>query len=679
MPKSDEFITLINTLKAISPTISDEQRVGLLRQGVNQYGLRREDAEQILSDSGLVIGESLNYFEVLGLPIAQMQTESAITAQVDAAHRKHYSASLNAGGLPRPDGKTQEQWRVILNQARDILKDPQKRREHIATLQPNVESTEKARVLFKFPNGDEVTNISQLAALMEKNPHDAINVLYSGDLEQNFSEAGETNFANAAQAVVNKFPKNRDLGFLAMIQILQGKLRFRQQGSGAETPQEIARLIDQNWEQAKIHLYSGFIALWLEYTKQPQLVHTAKTVLSHHKNEHDIGLEEFVQKLNPQIGQPKLRTNHTNINFGKLDAKTKKTFRFEIVNDGRGFLYGTIKLAKEIAGLQISPTDVRGDTIASVKLDPNLLTSNKTHQTTLVIDTNGGNLTVPISCYVVPRPTEVSSNDDIDVNARDNHGMTALHRAATKSIHETALLVEKGADINAKDKYDGATPLHWAAEASAHEIVTFLLKNGANVNIKNGRHDTPLHCAVESVLKWKANSESIHKTLLILLKKGADINARGMNGNTPLCRAAWFASHRQQKEFHEIMKVLLENGADANAPVLSVANKGDHETMAILLKNGADANTKYNNGDTPLHWASRVDIPPSSIPGLDLDASAKKTRANACKTVLLLLENGADVNAKDNNNDTPLHWAVEVGAYKTALLLLVPCQSFFDG
>ena len=42
--------------------------------------------------------------------------------------------SLNAGGRPRPDGKTEEQWRVLLNQARDTLIDPQKREAHINML-----------------------------------------------------------------------------------------------------------------------------------------------------------------------------------------------------------------------------------------------------------------------------------------------------------------------------------------------------------------------------------------------------------------------------------------------------------------------------------------------------------------------------------------------------------------
>ena len=34
MRRRDEFITVINTFKTVSPTITDEQRIGLLRQAV---------------------------------------------------------------------------------------------------------------------------------------------------------------------------------------------------------------------------------------------------------------------------------------------------------------------------------------------------------------------------------------------------------------------------------------------------------------------------------------------------------------------------------------------------------------------------------------------------------------------------------------------------------------------
>ena len=69
MSKRDEFITVIRTLRAASPTITDKQHIGLLRQAVQQYELSLENAKQILKDSGLVIGESVNYFEVLEISV----------------------------------------------------------------------------------------------------------------------------------------------------------------------------------------------------------------------------------------------------------------------------------------------------------------------------------------------------------------------------------------------------------------------------------------------------------------------------------------------------------------------------------------------------------------------------------------------------------------------------------
>ena len=140
MANRDAFIIVVNTLKALSQTITDEQRKALLQQAVQQHGLSIDEADHILKASGLVVGESINYFEVLGFSIEELQNQSedVIAINVDIAHKKYYAESLRAGGLPRPDGRTQEQWRTVLNQARDTLKDPQKRTEHLATLQTEI-------------------------------------------------------------------------------------------------------------------------------------------------------------------------------------------------------------------------------------------------------------------------------------------------------------------------------------------------------------------------------------------------------------------------------------------------------------------------------------------------------------------------------------------------------------
>jgi len=153
MSKREEFIAAINILSAASQTITTEQRIGLLQQAVQQYGLSTDDADEILKASGLIVGERKNYFEVLGLSIGELQnqSETIIATQVDEAHKKCYSESLRAGGLPRPDGRTQEQWRTLLNQARDMLKDPQKRMEHIATLQAEISQSVDLTSRQEFP------------------------------------------------------------------------------------------------------------------------------------------------------------------------------------------------------------------------------------------------------------------------------------------------------------------------------------------------------------------------------------------------------------------------------------------------------------------------------------------------------------------------------------------------
>ncbi len=140
MRDRDGFLDFINAFITVSPTISNEERKRLLNRAVHHHGLSIDEATEILNDSGLVIGEKENYFEVLGFSIAEFQNESEsdIVALVNAAHEKRYRASLNAGGRPRLDGRTEEQWRNTLNQARDTLIDTDKRITHTAMLQDDV-------------------------------------------------------------------------------------------------------------------------------------------------------------------------------------------------------------------------------------------------------------------------------------------------------------------------------------------------------------------------------------------------------------------------------------------------------------------------------------------------------------------------------------------------------------
>lgn len=66
------------------------------------------------------------------------------------------------------------------------------------------------------------------------------------------------------------------------------------------------------------------------------------------------------------------------------------------------------------------------------------------------------------------------------------------------TIDLAEFLLAKGAEIdevNTSDYYGGYTPLFWAVEDNNEELVSFLIHNGANVNAKSNKGQTPLSLA----------------------------------------------------------------------------------------------------------------------------------------------------------------------------------------
>ncbi len=358
-----------------------------------------------------------NYFEVLELSIdeIQAQDEATIKRTVEAAHKRLYAFTIGPyANVPRPDGRTQAWWQNILNSARDTLLDPQSRQEHIAQLTPEpvidpepdphydpLPRQQSTRTIVKFRNGDEATSIPQLATLMEKNASEATDILYQGYLEQGLAGAGETPLAQAANAVTHQFSSDSDrsMGLVAMVAILREKIKFKQ-GIEASTAKELARSIDQNWEEAKILLYSGFIALWLQHTNQEKIAGTVQEVVNTYQDDQNIGLEELVQRLDPQIGKPEPEVSQQDIDFGTINANSQQTTQFKIKNVGRGFLFGEAQIEDGLPGLQISDTIVYGNGVVTIELNAKVLKAKQKHHANLVVNTNGGKINIPISCYV---------------------------------------------------------------------------------------------------------------------------------------------------------------------------------------------------------------------------------------------------------------------------------------
>ena len=70
----------------------------------------------------------------------------------------------------------------------------------------------------------------------------------------------------------------------------------------------------------------------------------------------------------------------------------------------------------------------------------------------------------------------------VDPNETNGMGMTALHIVAGQGTVDAARwLLDRGADIHARDREFDSTPLAWASRAGREDMARFLLSRGANV------------------------------------------------------------------------------------------------------------------------------------------------------------------------------------------------------
>ncbi len=128
-----------------------------------------------------------------------------------------------------------------------------------------------------------------------------------------------------------------------------------------------------------------------------------------------------------------------------------------------------------------------------------------------------------------------------------------------------------------------------------------LLKEGANPNAPDHRHESILHLAVR-----KGNAENSEITVDYLLNKAvnkANPNTATPDGWTALMEAAHVGKCN-------VAKILLEAGANPNAAkgygwtaLMSAAFEGHDKVVDILLKRGANPNAALNADWTALFSA----------------------------------------------------------------------------
>ena len=247
-------------------------------------------------------------------------------------------------------------------------------------------------------------------------------------------------------------------------------------------------------------------------------------------------------------------------------------------------------------------------------------------------------------------------------SVRDTNGETLLHVSARLGRPDIVkMMVSASADINAVDG-GGFTAHHYAVVSGNTQIADFLRQNGAEPSVFDAAcrglatrirelvaADPRLSNARDARGQTPLHHARDAETAEFLMQSGADVNARDVDGFTPLHAATW------QRNV-SVTAALLACSADVRARYLE-GNEPLHEAVKVrnngsvvmlLLQNGADVNAQDDYGVTPLHVA------------------AEKGHLGM---VSLLLSHGASPGARNEFGETPLHLAREHGHQKIAALL----------
>ncbi len=224
----------------------------------------------------------------------------------------------------------------------------------------------------------------------------------------------------------------------------------------------------------------------------------------------------------------------------------------------------------------------------------------------------------------------------LEPNITSTDGVTPLHNLS-RSADDLAIyqyFIDKGVNPNTFDK-EGNTPLLNAASRNKLEVVNFLAEQTANINHTNNEGHAALTSAIQS------NNASV---VAYLISKGAQTNILDKKGNN--LAYYLFETRGNPRDFDEKVAILREADFDFkkrqadNSTMWHLAiAKNNLELLKKVQDFDADINAKDEQGNTALHYAAM--------------------KSSDAEILKFLIANGADIKLTTDFGETAYDLAQE--------------------
>jgi ankyrin repeat protein len=218
----------------------------------------------------------------------------------------------------------------------------------------------------------------------------------------------------------------------------------------------------------------------------------------------------------------------------------------------------------------------------------------------------------------------------VDIDQRDNFGNTLLMLSCCwRKIELLSLLIDIEKEIRIKiEKKNQFESISLMKNEKKDEDITSM-KEIILLLLRYGANVNATDDFGSTSLLLSISTHHQIEIILLLLDYGAKVNVRNHFGETPLLCAV-------DSGYHEIVSILFDYVTDEkekNDSLILASQNGHQVVVLLLLDRGVDVNAKDQDSNTSLIEASRY---------------------GHSETVSILLDHGADVDAINNSGNTAL-------------------------